>query len=74
ASIQPQPLPIKTHSLRVIHNMDGSFTASFIASASTTTKEFVMMYSNDGKSFIPVKVILPDMLAEKTYTFNFKLP
>jgi hypothetical protein len=74
SSIQPQPLPVKTHSLSVIHNTDGSFTASFIASASTSTKEFVMMYSNDGKNFIPVKVIIPDMLAEKTYTFNFKLP
>ena len=74
SSIQPQPLPIKARSLTVNHNADGSYTASFIASASTSTKEFVMMYSANGKDFIPVKVVIPDMLAEKTYTFNFKIP
>jgi predicted peptidase len=74
ASTQPDPLPIKAHSLSVIHNQDGSFTASFIASATVNTKNFVLMYSGDGIHFSPVHVVIPDMLAEKTYSFNFKLP
>jgi predicted peptidase len=69
-----EPLPIKTHSLSVVHNQDGSFTASFIASATTNTKNFVLMYSSDGKNYIPVHVEVPDMLEERRYTFNFKIP
>jgi predicted esterase len=67
------PLPIKANSLKVIRNKDGSFSASFIASATSNTKEFVLKYSSDGINFQPVYVQLPEIIEDKTYSFNFKI-
>ena len=70
----PVYLPVRQNSLKVINKGDGNFYATFVASATSTTKNFVLMHSVDGKNFAPVYVQVPDMLEEKTYSFNFKIP
>jgi len=67
-------LPVKPNSLKIKSNADGSYSASFIASQTTETKEFILMYSEDGKNFRPVYHLFPEKLvAEKPYSFTFTI-
>jgi lysophospholipase L1-like esterase len=69
----PTILPIKTNSLKITWISPNTFRATFIASQTTNTERFRLMYSEDGKNFREAYSIVPEKLeSEKQYTFTFK--
>jgi len=69
----PNALPIKANSLKITWVSANTFKATFIASQTTNTERFRIMYSEDGINFKEAYSIVPEKLeSEKTYTFTFK--
>jgi lysophospholipase L1-like esterase len=71
--VTPNPLPIKANSLKITWVSPHTFKATFIASQTTNTERFRLMYSEDGINFKEAYSLVPEKLeAEKQYTFTFK--
>ncbi|HVG41921.1 MAG TPA: SGNH/GDSL hydrolase family protein, partial [Chitinophagaceae bacterium] len=67
------PLPVKANSLKISWVSPNTFKATFIASQTTNTERFRLMYSEDGINFKEAYSLVPEKIeSEKQYTFTFK--